>query len=62
MNFEEFIGYLNTWSATQRFIAKNGVNPTDELRGRLLGLWGKREEEKKLVWKLVLKVGRVRSV
>ena len=57
MNLDEFIGYLNTWSATQRFIDTHHFNPTDNLKNVLAGVW-KDNAEKKLTWKLVLKVGR----
>lgn len=52
------IGYLNTWSATQRFIERNGFNPVNEVHEKLLKLWHD-GSEKKLVWNLALKVGRI---
>ncbi len=54
----DFIGYLNTWSATQRFIGENGTNPTDNLSEELEAHWGD-NEEKMVAWKLVMKAGRV---
>jgi ubiquinone/menaquinone biosynthesis C-methylase UbiE len=59
MNLDELIGYLNTWSATQRFIDKNKFNPTDQLQEKLNAIWKDRSEEKTLRWKLILKVGRI---
>jgi ubiquinone/menaquinone biosynthesis C-methylase UbiE len=58
MNLEDFIGYLNTWSATQRYIKRNNCNPTENIRIELRNIWGK-ELKKKITWKLVLKVGRI---
>lgn len=52
------MGYLNTWSATQRFIERNGINPAGEVQEKLLEVWND-GSEKKLVWDLALKVGRV---
>lgn len=54
----EMISYLNTWSATQRFIAKNDVNPTDALLKTLEPVWGDATLKRIVTWKLVLKIGR----
>jgi len=59
MNLNDLIGYLNTWSATQRFINENQFNPTEQLRKDLLPVCKDMDLEKKLTWKLILKVGRV---
>lgn len=57
LTLDELIGYFNTWSATQRFINENNFNPTEKLRQELNTLWSE-GSEKKLTWKLVLKIGR----
>jgi ubiquinone/menaquinone biosynthesis C-methylase UbiE len=57
MSLEDFRGYLNTWSAMQRFINKNNYNPLDKLGDELAAAWG--DWEKGVRWKLILKVGRV---
>lgn len=59
MALHDLMGYLNTWSATQRFINENKFNPTDELLTKLIGLWGIANIEKTVTWKLALKIGRV---
>ncbi len=59
MSLKDFIGFLNTWSATQRYIETNHSNPTEILQAHLLPLWGNLETEMKLYWKIVLKIGRV---
>ena len=59
MNRADFIGLLNTWSATQRYININIDNPTDHVASELCKYWPDTNEEKEIVWKLVLKVGRV---
>jgi ubiquinone/menaquinone biosynthesis C-methylase UbiE len=59
MNLVELIGYLNTWSATQRFIEKNRFNPTEQVYNELKKVWPNDNMEKMLTWKLVLKVGRI---
>jgi SAM-dependent methyltransferase len=60
MTAGDFVGFLNTWSATQRFIDKNNYNPTDELKNDLVAAWKGNDSEKKVTWKLSLKAGRVR--
>lgn len=57
MNLDDFIWFLNTWSATQRFIRQNGYNPTEEIKNELSKVW-KAHELKSVRWKLTLKVGR----
>jgi SAM-dependent methyltransferase len=59
MSLGDLIGYLNTWSATQRYIDKNKINPTEQLLNELLPVWKNKDAERKATWKLVLKVGRV---
>ena len=61
MNLNGLIGYLNTWSATQRFINENKFNPTKQLKKDLKYAWDDVDPEKKLIWKLILKVGRITS-
>lgn len=59
MNLHDLIGYLNTWSATQRFIAVQQFNPTEKVQARLTEVWEDPHAEKTLTWQLVLKVGRI---
>lgn len=55
----DFIGHLRTWSAVQRFIDTNNVNPLIEFEERLRVSW-KDDESKTVRWPLILKVGRTR--
>jgi SAM-dependent methyltransferase len=57
MALNGLIGLLNTWSATQRFIDKNGFSPTEQLNHELLKIWND-GSEKIFTWKLILKVGK----
>jgi SAM-dependent methyltransferase len=61
MSFPELLGYIMTWSATQRFIKYHGVNPTEELARELAPLWGDPETRREIVWPLTVKVGKVGS-
>lgn len=58
VTFEDLLGYLNTWSATQRYIADRGDNPVSALQREMQQAWGA-AEERTVRWKLTLKVGRV---
>jgi SAM-dependent methyltransferase len=58
MNLEEFIGYLKTWSATQRFLNHYEYDPTIKLRNELLELWGDPDHKHTVSWNLTLRVGR----
>lgn len=56
---EELVGYLNTWSSTQKFITLEKYNPVEELAMDLKKSWGTSAERKLISWELYLKVGRV---
>ncbi|MEA2722840.1 MAG: hypothetical protein QOH59_611 [Gemmatimonadales bacterium] len=57
-NLAELLGYVGTWSATQRFREAVGHDPVDEL-GRDLGrYWGKDSASWRIRWPLSLRVGR----
>lgn len=59
MSIDDVIGYISTWSGTQRYISENQTNPTHAVRARLLAVWGKPGTTKTVTWKLALKTGRV---
>jgi uncharacterized protein YcfL len=54
---EHLLGYLRTWSATQRFIAAEGRDPLEEVEGELRAAWA--EDARRVVWPLTARVGRV---
>jgi len=58
-NLDELLGYLNTWSATQRYLAQHGVHPLDKITDKLTAAWGEAETRKRMEWPLLLQVGRV---
>lgn len=51
------LGYLRTWSATQRFMAAEQRDPLEEIEGELREVWG--EDARPVVWPLTVRVGRV---
>ncbi|GLU55583.1 class I SAM-dependent methyltransferase [Dyadobacter frigoris] len=58
-NLDELIGYLNTWSAVQHFIKKNGTNPVDEVRKDFEKMWGK-EKQKEVTFPTLLRIGKLK--
>ncbi len=59
-NLHDLLGYLNTWSSTQRFMAEHGYNPLIKIENQLTQAWGEIPESKKiLTWPLHLQVGSV---
>jgi SAM-dependent methyltransferase len=56
-NLDHLIGYLGTWSATQRFIAARGRDPLEQIADELRSVWGAPRETRKVTWPLTLRVG-----
>ena len=57
-NVDRMIGYLQTWSATQRFMAANQHDPLEALEKDLRSAWGDAGESRRVVWPLTVHVGR----
>jgi len=55
----ELLGYLNTWSATQRFLHKNGTHPLEQIAPELRDAWGDEGMKRRVQWPLYLRAGRV---
>jgi ubiquinone/menaquinone biosynthesis C-methylase UbiE len=54
---EELQGYFNTWSALQKFIETNHVNPVDELMKKIRTI--AKDEKMKIVFPVHLRMGRI---
>lgn len=57
-SYEKLVGYLGTWSAVQHYQSKNGNNPLDIIRKPLEKSWQK-NEDKKVVFPIILRVGKL---
>jgi SAM-dependent methyltransferase len=55
---QQLLGYLGTWSATQRFREAQGYDPVAQLAGELAGSWGDPASARLIRWPLSLRVGR----
>jgi SAM-dependent methyltransferase len=56
-NLDHLVGYLRTWSSTQRFIAANQRDPLDEIGNELHAAWGDPKQTRCVIWPLTLRVG-----
>lgn len=56
--FEQLIGYLGTWSATQHYISKNNKNPIDLIYEDLKKSW--QENDQKVTFPLLLRMGKLK--
>jgi ubiquinone/menaquinone biosynthesis C-methylase UbiE len=54
---EELKGYLNTWSALQKFTAQHTYNPVDDLVRRIKPYW--EQERMKIIFPVHLLLGRI---
>ncbi|HEX3817147.1 MAG TPA: class I SAM-dependent methyltransferase [Chthoniobacterales bacterium] len=52
------LGYLRTWSATQRFIQANERDPVSEIQDELAARWGDAKTERLASWPLTTRIGR----
>jgi SAM-dependent methyltransferase len=53
----QLLGYVGTWSATQRFRDTRGHDPLNDLAGELAPLWGDTGTVRRVSWPLSLRVG-----
>ena len=56
-NMEQLLGYLRSWSATQRFMAARGEDPLEQIKGELRRLWRNPRQSRRVTWPLILRVG-----
>ena len=56
--FEQFMGYLSSWSAVQHFIRENGQSPLAGFKEELKPLW-KEQEVKAIHFPVFMRVGRI---
>ncbi len=54
-----FVGYLNSWSATQKYLQKNGQNPIDLIFDDLQAAWGNPETVRRVCFPVFMIAGYV---
>lgn len=55
----QFLAYLRSWSATQRYIAANGADPVALVEPDIAAAWGDATQARDVRWDFNLRVGRV---
>jgi ubiquinone/menaquinone biosynthesis C-methylase UbiE len=58
MGLVDYLGYLNTWSAVQRYLRVTGGDPIAPLAEELRPLWGDPETRRMVRWPLAARAGR----
>ena len=57
-SLEHLLGYLHTWSATQRFVTANERDPVELVESDLEHVWRNPAEKKLAIWPLTVRMGR----
>lgn len=58
-NFDNLVGYLLTWSATQRFIEQYTSEAVAQLFNEMKAVWSNSKNTKLIEWPLYIRIGRV---
>ena len=58
---DHLIGYLNSWSAVQRYIREVGDNPVSQISSALKDSWGK-QKELKVEFPLFSRIGKIKPL
>jgi len=56
--FEHLVGYLGTWSATQKYLATHGQDPRELIIDELKIAWGQ-DETRLITWPVTIKTFRI---
>jgi SAM-dependent methyltransferase len=54
----KLLGYFRSWSATARYVQRNGADPVTPLGERIAPLWGGPDAERVVRWPLSMRIGR----
>lgn len=55
---DQFAGFLNSWSATQRYKEQNGHHPLEKIWDELSAAWGNANEQRLIRWPLHFRIGK----
>ena len=58
-NLQEFLGYLSTWSAVQKYILTNGNNPIELVVADFEKAWKNPDTAKEISFPVTVKTGRI---
>ena len=57
-NLDHLLGYLRTWSSTQRFIITKNEDPLEQITDDLRSAWIHSGKTRTVTWTLVIRIGR----
>lgn len=57
-NLAQWVGYLETWSALQRYMKARNSNPIDLIFADLIAAWGDKQATRTIIWPLSFKLGK----
>lgn len=58
-SFNQFYGYVTTWSAFKAFETASGTANINEFKEQLINAWKSPDSTQQISWPLALRVGRV---
>ena len=56
-DLDHLVGYLRTWSSTQRFIAAKASDPLEVIIDDLRKRWGKPDQIRSVTWPVIVRIG-----
>jgi SAM-dependent methyltransferase len=56
-DLDALVGYLRTWSASQKFLDTTGADPVEHVIDELRAAWEDPNETRKITWPLTLRIG-----
>jgi SAM-dependent methyltransferase len=57
-NLPQFAGFLDSWSATQRYRAQKGAHPLEVIWSQIQAAWGDESQVRRVRWPLYFRIGR----
>lgn len=57
-NFQEYLAYLRSWSASQRYQKATGIDAVGSIESEMKEAWGNPAHIRSVTWPLTLKAGR----
>lgn len=54
----QYLAYLSSWSASQRYLERTGVDPVAAIAEQMRAVWGAPETVRRVEWPLLLLAGR----
>jgi SAM-dependent methyltransferase len=58
-NLAQFLAYLRSWSATQRYVKRTGTDPVEAAMPALAHAWGEPDQVRTVRWPFLTRVGRI---